>query len=358
MKRSLTTVAAVDLFCGAGGLTYGLRRAGIDVRAGIDIDPACQYPYTANNQALFINKSINQVDVDDVTGFWTESSYTLLAGCAPCQPFSSYMQGRVDQTDVRWNLLDEFSRLVEQTKPDFVTMENVPRLQEQQVFKSFLKQLEDSGYKSVSVQVVNCSDYGVPQNRKRLVLLASKHGDLRLVPVKTKSKKKTVRDAIGMLPAVGAGETCISDELHESCSLSPKNLKRIRASKQGKTWKEWPMELVSECHSKPSGSTYSSVYGRMRWDEPSPTITTQFYGFGNGRFGHPEQHRAISFREGAILQSFPLGYKFCAPGTRVPKRALGRMIGNAVPVKLGEVIGKSILKHISDIEKGLLQCIR
>ena len=342
-------IEAVDLFCGAGGLTKGLENAGINVSLGIDIDPICAYPYEANNKATFLLKSVDQVEASEL--FTKKKGYKLLAGCAPCQPFSKYRQGIESKSDKRWKLLHEFRRLIEDSQPDFVTMENVPRLREEKVFRDFLRSLHKLGYKT-SYQVVNCADYGVPQQRNRLVLLASKHGELTLIPrTHTPSKYKTVRDVLEGLDSIEAGEALEKDPLHLSASLSPINLKRIKSSKPGGTWKDWDKNLIAKCHQKSSGKTYGSVYGRMSWDKPSPTITTQFFGFGNGRFGHPIQHRAISIREGAILQSFPKGYKFIKKGEEIQIKHLGRLIGNAVPVKLGEVIGKSIKEHIKEIKR-------
>lgn len=238
-----------------------------------------------------------------------------------------------------------------ETKPDFVTMENVPRLRDQLVFLDFVASLEGEGFE-VSHSVVKCSEYGVPQQRQRLVLIASRHGRIKLVTPNHSKNTTSVRKAIGELPPLIAGEVCATDPLHQASELSDLNLKRIRASKPGGTWRDWPSELVANCHGKDSGSGYSSVYGRMEWDEPSPTMTTQFYGFGNGRFGHPEQDRAISLREGAILQSFAKKYMFVEPGKPIHTKTIGRLIGNAVPVKLGEAIGKSFVRHLDELHTG------
>ena len=148
------------------------------------------------------------------------------------------------------------------------------------------------------------------------------------------------------MPALSQGKGSNVDTLHVAAGLSDLNLKRIRVSKPGGTWRDWPKELVAECHRKNTGKTYPGVYARMSWDQPSPTLTTQFFGFGNGRFGHPDQDRAISLREGAILQGFPPEYSFLPEGDKVHFKTLGRLIGNAVPVTLGEIIGKSIQKHV------------
>jgi len=225
-------------------------------------------------------------------------------------------------------------------------MENVPRLEDQGVFEEFLSTLHDARY-HVDRNIVNCEDYGIPQHRQRLVLLASKLGPIRLLtPSEFGADRPTVRDSIADLPPLKAGERDETDPLHLASTLSKLNRKRIKASRPGGTWRDWKKTLVADCHKKRTGKTYPSVYGRMCWDEPAPTITTQFFGFGNGRFGHPEQDRAISLREGAILQSFPKDYEFVPPEESIFKKSVGRLIGNAVPPTLGEVIGMSILEHV------------
>jgi len=335
-KANSIRVNGIDLFCGAGGLTKGLEDAGINMTLGIDIDPACEYPYTANNEAEFLMKSVEDISADDFSEALSECDFKLMAGCAPCQPFSTYSQGKSDPTDERWNLLSHFARLVRETQPDLVTMENVPRFEKESVFSDFVSTLRAEGF-DVFHEVVNCADYGVPQQRQRLVLLASKLGPIKLIkPTTPEGEQVTVREAIADLPRLKAGQVCDADPLHQACELSPLNLKRIRASKPGGTWRDWDEELIAACHKKKTGKTYPSVYGRMVWDEPSPTMTTQFYGFGNGRFGHPKQNRAISIREGAILQSFPRDYEFVREGEPVYRKTIGRLIGNAVPVKLGK----------------------
>ena len=345
-KKAASIVRAVDLFCGAGGLTHGLEQSGIEVGLGIDIDPACEYPYTSNNNVSFRMESVENVCVRDLDFAFANAPIKLLAGCAPCQPFSTYNQGSSHHSDERWNLLQQFSRLVIETQPDLVTMENVPRLKAENVFSDFVEVLS-SGDFYVSFSVVNCADYGVPQQRRRLVLLASRLGPITIIgPTTPEGRRLTVRDAIGDLPRLSAGEACESDRLHQACQLSTLNLQRIRASRPGGTWREWENALRAECHTRSTGKTYPSVYGRMRWDEPAPTVTTQYYGFGNGRFGHPEQDRAISLREGAILQGFPEDYGFVADDAPIYKKRIGRLIGNAVPVGLGKAIGQTITGHV------------
>ena len=342
------SIRAADLFCGVGGLTYGLEAAGISVGLGIDIDPACKYPYSANNSADFLLKSVEDVTAAEISDVFDNAPFKLLAGCAPCQPFSTYSRGRSCPSDARWNLLTHFSRLVKDTRPHLVTMENVPRLRGERVFADFVDVLDGGGF-DVFHALVNCADYGVPQQRKRLVLLASRLGSIRLVvPATSQGRHSTVRDAIGEMPPLEAGEACADDPLHQACELSPLNLKRIRASKPGGTWRDWNESLRAACHRKRSGKTFPGVYGRMTWDDPSPALTTQYYGFGNGRFGHPSQDRAISLREGAILQSFPKTYEFVPRGAPIHRNVVGRLIGNAVPVKLGAAIGESIVLHVEE----------
>lgn len=344
-KSAKYQIDVVDLFCGVGGLTKGLENAGLNVRLGVDIDPTCAYPYTANNRAEFLQKSVSDLSAKEIRAATKEAEFMLLAGCAPCQPFSTYQQ-KLGPSDERWNLLSQFGRLVEDVCPDLVTMENVPNLQKQTVFKRFVSKLEGLGY-HVTHEVVNCADFGVPQHRHRLVLLASRFGPVALK--RSKAKPKTVRTAIGRLPALNAGEMYLDDPLHQAAELSPLNLKRIKASVPGGSWKDWDEELIADCHKRSSGKTYPSVYGRMEWDAPAPTMTTQFFGFGNGRFGHPTQHRAISLREGAILQSFPKSYRFVPPDAPIYCKTIGRLIGNAVPVKLAEAIGKSLIAHLDEL---------
>ncbi len=338
-------IHAIDLFCGVGGLTNGLQKSGIKVDLGIDIDPYCEFPYSANNATEFLLKSVEDLDAEELRIHYPKNSITLLAGCAPCQTFSTYNQ-KAKKSDKRWWLLKEFSRLVEELSPDLVTMENVPRLVEQNVFDKFLKTLIGLGY-SVSHCIVDCADYGVPQQRKRLVLLASKFGEIEMIsPEKFGERRRTVREAIGKLPPLLPGESYRWDPLHRCSVLSETNLQRIRASHPGGTWRDWPKALRANCHKKKSGKTYPSVYGRMEWDKPAPTVTTQFFGFGNGRFGHPEQDRALSLREGAIIQSFPDDYIFTEPQSPIYQKIIGRLIGNAVPVKLGQAIGTTLIDHI------------
>ena len=344
----MSRVSCVDLFCGAGGLTHGFVLEGLNVVAGIDLDPACRFPYESNNQARFIQRNVNDVTAGELEALFSDSEISVLAGCAPCQPFSTYAQRyEGDGKDGKWGLLYEFARLADDTKPDIITMENVPSVAKHVVFEDFVKTLKLIGY-NVWFDVVDSSQYGVPQTRRRMVLLASRHGEISMIKP-THAKAKTVRQAIGRLRAQNAGEAAPKDKLHVSSALSEKNLQRIKASTPGGTWRDWPEHLVADCHRAESGKTYPGVYGRMEWDKPAPTMTTQCFGFGNGRFGHPEQDRAITIREAAIIQSFPRDYAFIPNSGEVNFKVLGRLIGNAVPVELGRAIARSINSHLATI---------
>lgn len=343
---------AVDLFCGIGGLTYGLQEAGIKVIAGIDIEEKCKYPYEYNTKTKFISKDLKKVQPEEINDLYpVDADIKILVGCAPCQPFSKYSHRyrENDNTINKMDLLDYFGKIVEEVQPEIVSMENVPQLAHERVFKDFLNLLEKNEY-YVDWKVVFAPEYGVPQNRKRLVLLASKIGHIEFIqPKYNKNNYPTVKDTIGNLEPLKAGEVSNEDPLHKAAKLSEVNLQRIEQSKPGGSWLDWDETLLLKCHKKETGKGYKSVYGRMEWDQPSPTITTQFYGYGNGRFGHPEQNRAISLREGAMLQTFPQEYIFYdSDENNVTMRDIATTIGNAVPVKLANAIGESIKKALGE----------
>lgn len=340
-------IAAVDLYCGAGGLTRGLVKAGIDVRLGVDLDPACEFPYVANNSAKFLLADVAKIDTKVIRDEFKGADFTVLAGCAPCQQFSHNNVNRKSSCPDKWKLVRAFAKLVIKTSPDIATMENVPYLVRQRAFKEIVGELSRSGYK-IWFKIVDAKLYGVPQTRKRLVLLASKLGDLELIkPTHGDSHQwRTVRQTISGLPRLVAGGQAKSDKLHLCSEMTELNLERIRASNPGGTWHDWPEQLRAKCHVAMRGRRYVSVYGRMEWDKPAPTITTQAYGFGNGRFGHPTQARGLSLREAAMLQTFPKDYKLVKGKEPVQMTTVGRLIGNAVPVRLGEVIGRTIVAHV------------
>lgn len=342
----------IDLFCGIGGLSHGLVKEGFDVVAGIDNDESCRFGYERNNDAKFIHKDILQVSAEEINRLFGDEKNIIkvLVGCAPCQAFSKLNLKEI--TEKQMEPLVKFADLIRKTLPDIVSMENVGSLANADrlpILKTFLDALEENDYR-YKYEVVDTSEYGIPQKRRRLVLLASRLGKIELIERTHKNKKVTVRQAIGNLEPVRAGEVSEKDPLHRARNLSPLNLERIKATPHdGGSSKSWNEELLLKCHKKDSGKTYGkSVYGRMRWDEPAPTMTTQCLGIGNGRFGHPEQDRAISLREAAIFQTFPDDYEFVPPKEPIFVSRVTKFIGNAVPVKLGSVIGKSIKRHVEE----------
>jgi DNA (cytosine-5)-methyltransferase 1 len=342
-------IAAVDVFCGAGGLAYGLRTAGIRVVAGIDLDPSCEVPFTANNPgSQFICADVRSITGKDLAKRYPAGALRLLAGCAPCTPFSSHRRGADTSGDDEWTLVGEFTRLVKELRPELVTMENVTRVRSKPVFKRMLRVLAREGY-SIDVKPVYCPRFGVPQQRRRLVLLASRIGPVAVPKgTRTPDRFRTVRDAIGSLPRVDPGATGPGDRLHMARGVTKVNLERLKASRPGGTWHDWPVELRSPCHTRASGATFRNVYARMEWDVPAPTITTLAFNFGTGRFGHPEQHRAITLREAAILQGFPRRYRFVRRDEPVYLTTIGRLVGNAVPPPLGRAIGRALLQRARD----------
>jgi len=352
MNFKAPKIKVIDLFCGIGGLTHGLIKEGLDVVAGIDNDSSCKFGYEYNNKAKFISKDILQVSAEEIDQLFGKRERTIrvLAGCAPCQPFSRLNLKQITREQLE--PLEKFARLIKETLPDIVSMENVSGLantEKYPIFKTFINTLEENGY-NYKYEIVNVSEYGIPQSRKRLVLLASRFGEIQLIKRTHKNKKVTVRDVIKNLEPLKDGEASKTDFLHRARKLSALNLKRIKATPHnGGSSGSWDKNLVLACHKKKSGKTYKgTVYGRMRWDDPAPTMTTQCVGLGNGRFGHPQQDRAISLREAAIFQTFPENYRFSNPEGPIIIGDIAKFIGNAVPVKLGSVIGKSIKKHLNE----------
>ncbi|MBI5572646.1 MAG: DNA cytosine methyltransferase [Desulfomonile tiedjei] len=334
---------AIDFFCGGGGLTRGLLDAGIKVVAGVDSDESCRATYEFNNPgARFIAKDLRDVTLDELRGVTHSKSFKdmLFVGCAPCQPFSPHRRG--EHKLQHGTILGEFGRIVGEAKPGLVLIENVPgilRVSGFSTFRRFVKSIETSGY-DYTFDVLDAKYYGVPQARRRLVLIAAlglkatlpkpKFGPL-LHPI------RTVRQAISHFPSIEAGEAHPEIPNHCATSLTPLNLERLRHTpRDGGDRRSWPTHLRLDCH-KGDHEGHTDVYGRMRWDAPAPTLTGRCHSLSNGRYGHPEQDRAISLREAAALQTFPDRYVFFGPNKHIAQQ-----IGNAVPVRLAEEIGKHL----------------
>ena len=342
-------IKVIDLFSGVGGLTHGLELAGLNVVAGIDNDKHCEYGYNANNNAKFILKDITSATFEELNDLFKDATIKILVGCAPCQPYSKLNQKK----DIDKSILapfDKFSELITQIKPDIVFMENVRGIMQYDSFFDFIKNLTNNNYK-IDYKVVNFADYGVAQNRKRFILLASRLGIINIPKSTHINKHITVRQIIGDLEPIEMGKNNINDPLHCSSKLNSLNLQRIKATPHnGGSQKSWSDELLLKCHQKATGQSFRSTYGRMFWDKPAPTLTTLCLGYGNGKYGHPEQNRAISLREAARIQSFPDSYKFVNYNQAIRSGIIARLIGNAVPIHFSRIIGNTIKQHAEAYE--------
>jgi DNA (cytosine-5)-methyltransferase 1 len=338
--------SVVDLFCGIGGLSHGFRKEKFNVIAGFDTDDRCRYAYEINNDAAFHHRDVASLSGAELSRLYPAGEVRVLAGCAPCQPFSLYRNGK--SRGEKWRLLREFARLTRLVQPDVLTMENVPQLVHHRVFREFVRQLEEQDYWT-TWYLARGPLYGIPQRRTRLVLFASRLGAVKIIPpTHSRETAPTVWDAIGRLEPISAGGKSKRDSLHRARNLSEINQRRIAATQAGGWWRDWDESLRLACHMKESGKTYRTVYGRMDWGRQAPTITTLCIGLGNGQFGHPEQDRAMSLREAALLQTFPRRYRFVEPRTRIAMQTVALHLGNAVPVRLGRIIARSIRQHLQE----------
>jgi len=332
-------------------MTRGLIDSGIEVLCGIDSNPNCKRTYENNNRNTYLQKDICEYTPEDLLEQFPQIANRddlLLVGCAPCQPFSILRREEYDEDGKikphkSVNLLIEFGRFVKALQPAHILVENVPGLQGKgsDVLNSFKQMLTDNGYK-YDDKVVYAKDYGVPQNRRRYILIASKKFK-PAIPSATHGKGllpyNTVRQTIGRYPILKAGAEDATVPNHKCANLKPLLLERLKYTPHnGGSRTDWPDNLVLNCHKDFHGHT--DVYGRMKWDEPSPTLTVKCFSISNGRFGHPEQDRAISLREAASLQTFPDNYIFDGS-----VQEIGRQIGNAVPVLLAKVMGEYILQE-------------
>lgn len=341
-------IKAVDFFCGCGGTSAGLRRAGIKILAGIDFDPDAGKTFKINfPEAKFFLEDIRNLHPFNLRSVIDSNRDTplLFSACAPCQPFSKQKTSKRKKDD-RVELLDEFHRFVSAFRPDYIFLENVPGLQkiksEDGPLNRFIGLIDRLGY-SFDVKTPGSHDYGVPQVRRRLVLVASLLGDLSLPsathgPSAPNPEYETVWNWIGDLPPIGAGEEHPAVNSHRAAALSEQNLMRIRATPEGGGRMDWPDEFKLKCHRNHTGHT--DVYGRLHKDKPSAALSTRCVSLSNGRYGHPTQDRAISVREAARLQTFDDEFIFFGN-----LNSMARQIGNAVPVRLAEVFGRHFCDH-------------
>ncbi|QDT93851.1 DNA cytosine methyltransferase [Gimesia algae] len=344
-------IRVVDFFSGCGGTSCGLKSAGMKILLGIDNASDAEITYRRNfPRSDFICEDIRNVVPKDLESYVSVNrKYPLLfSACAPCQPFSQQNRNKVQRItkDHDASLLDEFHRFLKFFLPEYVFVENVPGLQKVSKrsgpFSRFIKLLESLKY-SFDDRVVNSQDYGVPQRRQRLLLIGSRLGDIS-IPEATHGEGtqnpefSTVRDWIEHFPAITAGEEHQDVPNHRARGLSLQNLTRLQQTPAGGDRRNWPKNLLLECHKEHEGHT--DVYGRLWWDRPASALTTKCITISNGRFGHPVQDRAISVREAASLQTFPDDFIFHGS-----LQSMSRHIGNAVPALLAERIGKAIISH-------------
>ena len=341
-------VLVYDFFSGCGGTSAGLRKAGMKPVLAVDIDGQALQTYKVNFKgAVALDVDIRELSTRDLEPLMDRDRQNpvMFSACAPCQPFSKQNR-RKKVADERASLLNELIRLLERFRPDLLFVENVPGIQNGKnaldgPFEELKKVLDRLGYFHSS-RIVNAQEFGVPQNRVRLILVASVFGPVE-VPAATHGidgqPLRTVRDAIGHLPPLAAGTRDDSVANHYACALSPMNLERIRALAEGGRRTDWDERLKLGCHAELKG--YTDTYGRMRWDRPAPALTTRCISLSNGRYGHPDQDRAISIREASNLQSFEEDFVFVGS-----VNGMARQIGNAVPPDLAFACGQALTENV------------
>lgn len=356
MYRNL---GVIDLFSGCGGSALGFNQAGFPIKVAVDIDKNASESFKVN----FPDCAVLPTDITYISGKellkaggFKNGKEVILIACPPCQGFSNARRNSQRLNDPRNKLIYEFLRIVEEIKPMSFVLENVPGLATgigKPLFLQILQRLHELGYQTV-YDVVNTADYGVPQRRRRLVLMGTNNKNIRLsFPPRTNVDPSvseelpawnTVREAIKDLPPISAGERHPEDILHASASLAEINLKRIKVTPHdGGDRTSWPEELILDCHKTTKG--HKDVYGRMQWDYPSPTMTGGCAMISKGRFGHPEQDRAISLREAARLQTFPDSFIFTGNFGQIAEQ-----IGNAVPPLLAKRVADALVKSLRELE--------
>jgi len=346
-------IQVFDFFAGCGGTSKGFEMAGCNIAFALDNNRDATLTFKENfRNTTVLNKDITKVKIEQIEPLVAgcKGQPLLFCGCAPCQPFTKQKTTKKNVDD-RIQLLSEFQRFVKAFKPHYVFIENVPGMQKKvchsSPFKAFVSFLKSAEY-SFEFKVIQSQDYGIPQKRKRLVLVACRTNLISIPeklcdPSKGLKNYSTVREWIADLPPIKAGEEHPTVSNHRSAQLSPTNLERIKSTPEGGNRLNWPKFLWLDCH-KNGYKGHTDVYGRMKWDEPATGLTTRCISLSNGRFGHPEQNRAISVREAACLQTFPPNFIF-----QGSLNSMARQIGNAVPVKLAEVFGKHMINHYRNL---------
>lgn len=335
-------IKAIDFFCGAGGLTRGLLDAGVEVLAGVDNDERLRESYERNNSpSRFFGQDIRDIDIHQMRqdlGVGGED-LVLYAACTPCQPFSTL--SRLKGKDERKHLLSAFGALVREAPPDFILVENVPGLNTvygREIYEQFREVLERCFFSGIYADFLDAKDFGVPQVRKRFILLASRHGDV--ATPRQVAAVENVRDHIDKYPPIEDGEESDGFLNHVSRRLMPHHKVIVRAvPKDGGSRRDVKdTSILLKCHQE-RPNVHKDVFGRMSWDAPAPTLTGRCTDIYCGRFTHPDQDRGISLREAAALQTFADEYEFF--GTFFH---MAHQIGNAVPVRFAEKLGEAVLR--------------
>jgi len=334
---------AIDIFSGCGGMTLGLRNAGFDVVGAVEIDPLAVETYKSNHEEVEVwEANIQRVRIPEMRkklGLRKGDLY-LLAGCPPCQGFSTIrtLNGNKEVPDERNDLLLEFLRFAKGFQPKYVMFENVPKVVDDYRFEYLKRELRKMGYE-LDYDVLDAADYGVAQRRRRLILVGGKRRTVKLAP--KKRQRLTVRRVIGKLVEPGNGE----DDLHDYETKRSDRIKALieKIPKDGGSRTDLTVKEQLECHKKCDG--FKDVYGRMAWDAQSPTITGGCINPSKGRFLHPDQNRAITLREAALLQSFPVDYSFSLKRGRY---LVAEMIGNALPPEFMKLITTNSFGHVYD----------
>jgi DNA (cytosine-5)-methyltransferase 1 len=346
-QNSITMpIKVFDFFSGCGGTSKGFQQAGLELTLALDFDPDAANTFRRNFPDVdFLEGDIRKIAEQDIAEHVAAVAQApkLFCGCAPCQPFSK--QNTIKpKNDSRITLLSEFQRFVEVYHPEYVFLENVPGIKKSTKINplaEFQETLARMGYFTDS-GVVTAQDYGVPQRRRRWVLIGSRLGDVSIPNAThgdgTNNRRVTVWDAIGHFPEIAAGMEHPDIPNHRAASLRAINLQRMEHTPPERGRECWPENLQLECHKDYIG--HSDVYGRMKWADVATGLTTRCISLSNGRFGHPEQNRAISVREAAAIQTFPDDFVFTGS-----LNAQAKQIGNAVPVRMAQVFGEYFIEH-------------
>ena len=355
-KTNTQHFKAIDFFCGGGGMTCGLRQAGVEVIAGVDFDSSVGETYEYNNAgSSFVKADIKHLRsnyFERKFGVHKNDDYLILVGCSPCQYYSIINTDHTKALKSK-NLLMSFARFIDYYRPGYVLVENVPGIvtNKDSILPMFLKRLKTIGYNEVVWKIVDMSYYGVPQSRKRFSLIASRLQDVKLTLPQPDNRASILSDVIGVdrgFPQIPAGHKDNTEFCHTTAGLDDKSIRRMQKTRHnGGSRHDWADddELQLACYVG-KDDCFNDNYGRMWWDKPAPTITTRFTSVSNGRFGHPEEDRAISIREGATIQTFPRNYVFCT--TSMANAA--KMIGNAVPCEYARRLGETIYRIHRDGE--------